>query len=47
MTPTCSLTESKLACGSKLQHKVNLGAWKEFFLEGQNHNFSKLRGSKV
>jgi len=48
MAPTCPLTGSKLTWGPKLQQKVNLGALERVvFLGVQNHNFKKLRGSKL
>jgi len=46
LAPTCPLTKSKLAWGAKLQQKANLED-ELFFLEGQNHNFEKLKVPKV
>ena len=42
----CPLTRPNWCGGPKLQHKVNL-LKSVVFLGGQNHNFRKLRESKV
>jgi len=49
MAPTCPLTESKLAWGAKIatESKLRRPGKSYFFVRGQNHNFSKLRGLKV
>jgi len=48
VAPTCPLTGSKLAQKAKIATESKLmGLKKVVFLGGQNHNFRKLRGSKV
>jgi len=48
MGATSALTGQNWTRGPKLQQKINLGGLKRVvFLEGQNHNFGKLKETKM